>query len=388
MDERQRLDIDSIQLDDPSDCCDTPPVSPSAKDRRKKKKKKNKSYYSNPASIQAFDEGRQQKLAEEKSRQLHKPSTFASSEPCAIPLRTSKAFEYEDAHALDSSPSSPYPLSSSCPLFSLRSALRGGHEGLGLGPRPKLHVKWAVDVRDPPKSSVSHTLNRHNSSRKKRSKSKTKTKSGGLKPFNSGSMMEGQEVVPCAPDSPVSEDETVGLTGGLFPPRNLTFTLEELHSNSAWSSSKSFFASMEVAMQHMLLASSFIEQGNIAGALIEYKAAANVFRLAKLDSETEGRSECRTAAVRGQVLAWIAMATLYSASGQSLKGQKCHNLALEACQEVGMSYKDSIQCVENFPAAHQFKGNGGSNHCSLAAALSSASSACEASRTEKTSVCI
>ncbi len=43
-------------------------------------------------------------------------------------------------------------------LEPLKSALRGGHEGIGLGPRPKLHVNWHPDVYDPICSTVSHTL--------------------------------------------------------------------------------------------------------------------------------------------------------------------------------------------------------------------------------------
>jgi hypothetical protein len=40
-----------------------------------------------------------------------------------------------------------------------KSALRGGYEQLGFGPRPKLHVKWAPSVWEPPSSIVSHTVN-------------------------------------------------------------------------------------------------------------------------------------------------------------------------------------------------------------------------------------
>eukprot|EP00250_Pteridium_aquilinum_P013817 c21591_g1_i1 orf=174-1181(-) len=42
----------------------------------------------------------------------------------------------------------------------LKSALRGGHEKSGLGPRPKLHVTWDPDVYDPPCTSTSHTSNK------------------------------------------------------------------------------------------------------------------------------------------------------------------------------------------------------------------------------------
>ena len=40
-----------------------------------------------------------------------------------------------------------------------KSALRGGYELLGFGPRPKLNVKWAPSVWEPPSSIVSHTVN-------------------------------------------------------------------------------------------------------------------------------------------------------------------------------------------------------------------------------------
>ena len=40
-----------------------------------------------------------------------------------------------------------------------KSALRGAYEELGFGARPKLHVKWAPSVWEPPSSIVSHTVN-------------------------------------------------------------------------------------------------------------------------------------------------------------------------------------------------------------------------------------
>lgn len=43
----------------------------------------------------------------------------------------------------------------------LKSALRGGFEKLGLGPRPRLHVTWAPDVYEPACTSASHTVS-HN----------------------------------------------------------------------------------------------------------------------------------------------------------------------------------------------------------------------------------
>lgn len=42
--------------------------------------------------------------------------------------------------------------------IQLLSAMRGGQERSGLGPRPKLSVKWAPDVQEPQPSSASHTV--------------------------------------------------------------------------------------------------------------------------------------------------------------------------------------------------------------------------------------
>lgn len=63
--------------------------------------------------------------------------------------------------------------------FKIISAMRGGQEQNGLGPRPKLSVKWAPDVQEPQISSVSHTVknNRWHQSKKKDRKHKHKGKS-------------------------------------------------------------------------------------------------------------------------------------------------------------------------------------------------------------------
>lgn len=63
--------------------------------------------------------------------------------------------------------------------FKIISAMRGGQERNGLGPRPKLSVKWAPDVQEPQISSVSHTVKNHrwHQSRKKDRKHKHKGKS-------------------------------------------------------------------------------------------------------------------------------------------------------------------------------------------------------------------
>lgn len=39
-----------------------------------------------------------------------------------------------------------------------RSALRGGYEKAGVGSRPKLHVTWHPDVKEPTCSIASHTV--------------------------------------------------------------------------------------------------------------------------------------------------------------------------------------------------------------------------------------
>lgn len=61
----------------------------------------------------------------------------------------------------------------------LMSALRGGQERSGLGPRPKLSVKWAPDVQEPQQSSVSHTVknSRQYHSKRKDKKHKHRGKS-------------------------------------------------------------------------------------------------------------------------------------------------------------------------------------------------------------------
>lgn len=61
----------------------------------------------------------------------------------------------------------------------LLSAMRGGQERSGLGPRPKLSVKWAPDVQEPQQSSVSHTVknSRQFHSKRKDKKHKHKGKS-------------------------------------------------------------------------------------------------------------------------------------------------------------------------------------------------------------------
>lgn len=63
--------------------------------------------------------------------------------------------------------------------FKIKSAMRGGQEQNGLGPRPKLSVKWAPDVQEPQISSVSHTVKNHrwHQSKKKDRKHRHKGKS-------------------------------------------------------------------------------------------------------------------------------------------------------------------------------------------------------------------
>jgi len=73
-----------------------------------------------------------------------------------------------------------YGRTSSLPSsFKIISAMRGGQEQNGLGPRPKLSLKWAPDVQEPQISSVSHTVKNHrwHQSKKKDRKHKHKGKS-------------------------------------------------------------------------------------------------------------------------------------------------------------------------------------------------------------------
>ncbi|KAJ7553244.1 hypothetical protein O6H91_06G089600 [Diphasiastrum complanatum] len=168
------------------------------KDRRKKKKKKNKGNLTNPMQIFAFSEEKQQKLDQEKAalpctkdmvkKTLLKCATFPSPskvhhleiESMKIRgLKVQAIHNVELADELQNSLKGSTLEQSNLPATSciLRSALRGGHEEKGLGPRPKLQVKWAAEVYEPPITSISHTVGFRQQFRKTEHRRSQKSKS-------------------------------------------------------------------------------------------------------------------------------------------------------------------------------------------------------------------
>lgn len=169
----------------------TPPQGDSIMNEKKnKKKKKCKGGPQSPKRIIAFNTSEWLKLDEDKAeskkctvgKKLSKCATFPArtSESCKVTnAGTEHAEGSEDSEESDkqSSCTSPYDnmsLLMRCCSLPLKSALRGGYEELGLGPRAKLHVKWAPSVWEPPRSIISHTLNHYPSKKDLRKKQRGK----------------------------------------------------------------------------------------------------------------------------------------------------------------------------------------------------------------------
>eukprot|EP01018_Ginkgo_biloba_P034601 Gb_21764 [translate_table: standard] len=163
---------------------------------KKKKRKKRKGSIRNPNQIFAFNEEEQQKIEESKTsadgrkammnKSFCKSATFPGlvSSKDMLNVKDEK-FGNVTVNGQQSECGSPdvkkclNTRANSLPSsFKLIPAMRGGHELNGLGPRPKLCVKWAPDVQEPPWSSVSHTVrsHHHHQSKKKDHKHKHKGK--------------------------------------------------------------------------------------------------------------------------------------------------------------------------------------------------------------------
>lgn len=139
-----------------------------AQEKNKKKKKKHKGGLSSPRRILAFNTSELSKLDELKAvekcaKSFSKSASFPSN---AIPKDTVRLVEgsgdFKDSkdYAILSFPVEKILVRARATSFhvQLKSALRGGHQELGIGPRPKLQVKWASSVWEPPCSTVSHTV--------------------------------------------------------------------------------------------------------------------------------------------------------------------------------------------------------------------------------------
>lgn len=122
---------------------------------------------------------------------VHQSLSKSASFPCSVQLspsstgKSNKKSEKTENVIVDGeerlqSKSTVYSRTISLPSsFKIKSAMRGGQEQNGLGPRPKLSVKWAPDVQEPQISSVSHTVKNHrwHQSKKKDRKHRHKGKS-------------------------------------------------------------------------------------------------------------------------------------------------------------------------------------------------------------------
>lgn len=174
----------------------------SCKDKKKRKKKRSKGSPRKPNQIFAFNQEERKKIEQNRfpldtrkssiTKTLCKSATFSGSAGDTQSSKNTpntKGEKFENA--IENGAESQYQYSdgknslytrtiSFPPSFKIVPAIRGGHEQNGLGPRPKLGVKWAPDVQEPPCSSVSHTVracHRHQS-KKKDHKHKQKLKLG------------------------------------------------------------------------------------------------------------------------------------------------------------------------------------------------------------------
>lgn len=173
----------------------------SCKDKKKRKKKR-KGSTRKPNQIFAFNQEERKKIEQNKfpldtkksliSKTLCKSATFpdsAGDTQSSKNIPNTKVEKFENAIENGAESQYGYPDGKNSlmtrtisfpPSFKIVPAIRGGHEQNGMGPRPKLGVKWAPDVQEPPCSSVSHTVrtyHRHQS-KKKDHKHKPKAKLG------------------------------------------------------------------------------------------------------------------------------------------------------------------------------------------------------------------
>lgn len=149
---------------------------PTVQEKNKKKKKKHKGGLPSPRRILAFNTLELSKLDEHKAetktcatsivKTLSKSASFPSNatlkENCSF-VEGSGDSEDSREYTMLSSPVEKISVLTRVTSLPLKSALRGGYEELGIGPRPKLQVKWAPTVWEPPCSTISHTVNKSGS---------------------------------------------------------------------------------------------------------------------------------------------------------------------------------------------------------------------------------
>lgn len=161
-DKMEHVEADGLLDDDPT-----------VQEKNKKKKKKHKGGLPSPRRILAFNTLELSKLDEQKAemktcatcivKTLSKSATFPRNatlkENCLFVEGSGDSEDSRECTML-SSPVEKISVLTRVSSLPLKSALRGGYEELGIGPRPKLHVKWAPTVWDPPCSTISHTVNK------------------------------------------------------------------------------------------------------------------------------------------------------------------------------------------------------------------------------------
>lgn len=183
---KQDFNVNLPETGDDSSCKD-----------KKKKKKKRKGSTRNPNQIFAFNQEERKKIEQNRfpldaRKALCKSATFpgsAGDTQSSKNIANTKGEKFENVNENGVEYQYGYrdEKNSLCtrsisfpPSFKIVPAIRGGHEQNGMGPRPKLGVKWAPNVQEPPCSSVSHTVRtyHHHQSKKKDHKHKQKAKLG------------------------------------------------------------------------------------------------------------------------------------------------------------------------------------------------------------------
>lgn len=146
-----------------------------AQETNRKKKKKHKGCLPSPRRILALSTSEMSKLEHKSEVEKFVIKSFSRSVSFLGNAKPKDNFPFVKGSG-DSEDSMDHAMLSSSHVekmstltgvtsFPLKSVLRGGYEELGTGPRPKLQVKWASSVWEPPCSTISHTANR-NCSRK------------------------------------------------------------------------------------------------------------------------------------------------------------------------------------------------------------------------------
>ncbi|KAI5062506.1 hypothetical protein GOP47_0023045 [Adiantum capillus-veneris] len=128
----------------------------------RKKKKKHKGSLQSPKQILAFNTAKLLKLDEQKAEMRSKILAKCPSFPVTPTLsgvrESSSGSQDSNQCAMPSSPHEKIAVLSRVASLPLKSSLRGSFEELSIGPKPKLHVHWDPSVREPPCSTISHTV--------------------------------------------------------------------------------------------------------------------------------------------------------------------------------------------------------------------------------------